>query len=125
MLAFILAWAIGCGCIENTIGYANLRNEYPQGVVYYESEEFHYTITPVWEEDSNMFSYHLWYVWEEEHYDEEKGGYTGEWYVDEGCYPPEVVELYYELKAQKAETPYVSQEYLSELAYNSQTNEWP
>ena len=114
IIVLAMAWGASSGSAVAMYQYQTALVNKPEGsAILPEWAETEDKGMYVWEDDG-WLTYRIWYVWEDMIS-----------YADP-VYPDEVLEKYYELKeAQVAETPYVSEEYLLELAYNSQTNEWP
>lgn len=114
-LIMVLSLAWGCGC-----GSASAAYTYCYDSINYADGEY---ILPEWSDtdDRGMYVWDnvtwlngtIYFVWED------LIQYA------EPAYPDEILEKYYELKEARETKPYVSEEYMAELAYNSQINEWP
>lgn len=111
VLVLSLTWGCGCGSATAAYQYSTALMNYQEG----------YEIWPEDTEDPGMYvwretdwlTWDVCFVWEDV------------LEVDPEAYPEEVLKKYYELKEARETKPYVSEEYMAELAYNSQINEWP
>ena len=113
VLVLSMVWGCGCGSATAAYQYSTALMNYQEG-------------TEIWPEDTedpgmyvwgetDWMKWHVYFVWED----------VLEMDEDGDAYPEEVITKYYELKEARETKPYVSEEYMAELAYNSRTNEWP